>query len=146
MDGFIAYLIQFGGPGMFVAAFLAGSFFPFSSELVMVGLLAAGVNPNELLLWGTAGNTLGSLFNYGVGSLGKDECRTVDDEETQLLIETRWQEQHAGQQNELLCGKYIEEHSRAYLVVVSSVEEMHHRHHGPEEHHAHSDELRNCNL
>lgn len=58
---------------MFVAAFLAGSFFPFSSELVMVGLLAAGVNPSDLLLWGTAGNTLGSLFNYGVGSLGKDE-------------------------------------------------------------------------
>lgn len=73
MDGFIAYLIQFGGLGMFVAAFLAGSFFPFSSELVMVGLLAAGVNPADLLLWGTAGNTLGSLFNYGVGSLGKDE-------------------------------------------------------------------------
>lgn len=39
----------------------------------MVGLLAAGVNPSDLLLWGTAGNTLGSLFNYGVGSLGKDE-------------------------------------------------------------------------
>lgn len=73
MDGFIAYLIQFGGPGMFVAAFLAGSFFPFSSELVMVGLLAAGVNPSDLLLWGTAGNTLGSLFNYGVGSLGREE-------------------------------------------------------------------------
>ena len=73
MEAFTTYLIQFGGPGMFVAAFLAGSFFPFSSELVMIGLLAAGANPGELLVWGTAGNTLGSLFNYGVGSLGKDE-------------------------------------------------------------------------
>ncbi len=44
---------------MFVAAFLAGSFFPFSSEVVMLGMLAAGCNPDDLLLWGTAGNTLG---------------------------------------------------------------------------------------
>lgn len=73
MDAFIEILINYGGPGMFVAAFLAGSFFPFSSEVVMLGLLAAGTDPSDLLLWGTAGNTLGSLFNYGVGSLGREE-------------------------------------------------------------------------
>lgn len=73
MDALIDLLINYGGPGMFVAAFLAGSFFPFSSEVVMLGLLAAGADPSDLLLWGTAGNTLGSLFNYAVGSLGKDE-------------------------------------------------------------------------
>ena len=76
MDAFIAILINYGGPGMFVAAFLAGSFFPFSSEVVMLGLLAAGTDPSDLLLWGTAGNTLGSLFNYGVGSLGREEWIT----------------------------------------------------------------------
>lgn len=76
MDVFVQYLISYGCAGMFVAAFLAGSFFPFSSEVVMLGLLAAGANPNELLLWGTAGNTLGSLFNYGVGSLGREEWIT----------------------------------------------------------------------
>lgn len=58
---------------MFVAAFLAGSFFPFSSEAVMLALLAAGASPQGLLVWGTAGNTLGSLFNYGVGTLGREE-------------------------------------------------------------------------
>lgn len=73
MDAFIATLIEYGGPGMFVAAFLAGSFFPFSSEAVMAALLAAGVPSGELLLWGTVGNTLGSLFNYGIGSLGREE-------------------------------------------------------------------------
>ena len=73
MAALIDLLINYGGPGMFVAAFLAGSFFPFSSEVVMLGLLAAGADPSDLLLWGTAGNTLGSLFNYAVGSLGKDE-------------------------------------------------------------------------
>ena len=73
MDAFVALLAQHGGVGMFCAAFLAGSFFPFSSEAVMLALLAAGASPSELLVWGTAGNTLGSLFNYGVGSLGREE-------------------------------------------------------------------------
>lgn len=73
MDAFVAMLAEHGGVGMFCAAFLAGSFFPFSSEAVMLALLAAGANPSELLVWGTAGNTLGSLFNYGVGSLGREE-------------------------------------------------------------------------
>lgn len=72
MDAFIALLITYGGLGMFIAAFLAGSFFPFSSEVVMLSLLAAGADPGDLLVYGTVGNTLGSLFNYGVGSLGND--------------------------------------------------------------------------
>lgn len=73
MDTVITILATHGSVGMFFAAFLAGSFFPFSSEAVMLALLAAGANPGELLLWGTAGNTLGSVFNYGVGSLGREE-------------------------------------------------------------------------
>lgn len=73
MDTVITILATHGNIGMFFAAFLAGSFFPFSSEAVMLALLAAGANPSELLLWGTAGNTLGSVFNYGVGSLGREE-------------------------------------------------------------------------
>ena len=73
MNDFIQILITYGDFGMFIAAFLAGSFFPFSSEAVMLGLLAAGADPDGLVVWGTAGNTLGSLFNYGVGSLGRDE-------------------------------------------------------------------------
>lgn len=39
----------------------------------MAGLYEAGVGATDLLLWGTSGNVLGSLFNYGVGSLGKEE-------------------------------------------------------------------------
>lgn len=66
-------LVQFGGFGMFIAAFLAGSFFPFSSEAVMLALMALGVNPWELIIYGTVGNVLGSLFNYGVGRMGKEE-------------------------------------------------------------------------
>ena len=55
-------LINYGYMGMFVAAFLAGSFLPFSSEAVMVALLAAGLGPSELVVSGTLGNTLGSTM------------------------------------------------------------------------------------
>ena len=58
---------------MLLAAFLAGSFFPFSSEAVMAGLQAAGLEPLPLVIYGSIGNVLGSLFNYGVGRMGKLE-------------------------------------------------------------------------
>ena len=61
---------------MFVAAFLAGSILPFSSEFVLVGLLAAGASPISLLFWATFGNFLGGMFNYGIASLGKEEWIT----------------------------------------------------------------------
>lgn len=73
MDAIIAFLTGYGYVGMFLAAFLAGSFFPFSSEAVMVGLMATGLDPWQLMVYGTAGNVLGSVFNYGVGRLGKLE-------------------------------------------------------------------------
>jgi membrane protein YqaA with SNARE-associated domain len=69
----IEHLVTLGPYGMFIAAFLAGSFLPFSSEAVMLALMALGVNPWELIFWGTAGNVLGSGFNYCVGMLGKEE-------------------------------------------------------------------------
>ena len=56
---------------MFVAAFIAGSVFPWSSEAIMLGLQAAGLDPVGLVVWGTAGNVLGSMFNYWVGHLDR---------------------------------------------------------------------------
>lgn len=67
------FLIEYGPWGMLLSAFLAGSFFPFSSEAVMLGLLAAGSDGWELIAFGTVGNVLGSVFNYGVGRMGKTE-------------------------------------------------------------------------
>ena len=66
-------LINYGYAGMFVAAFIAGSVFPFSSEAVMIALQLAGLSPLGLLVWGTLGNVGGSMFNYGVGRLGRME-------------------------------------------------------------------------
>ena len=73
MDFIISFLTQYGYWGMLMAAFLAGSFFPFSSEAVLVGLMATGLDPWVLMIYGTIGNVLGSMFNYGVGRMGKLE-------------------------------------------------------------------------
>jgi len=73
MESIVAFLIQYGYWGMFAAAFLAGSFFPFSSEAVMVGLIAIGLDQTKLLIYASIGNAIGSMFNYGVGYLGKLE-------------------------------------------------------------------------
>lgn len=71
MDILLDFLSQYGYWGMLIAAFLAGSFFPFSSEAVMLGFMAAGLDNWPLIMYGTIGNVLGSLFNYGVGHLGR---------------------------------------------------------------------------
>lgn len=73
MDFIISFLTGYGYWGMLIAAFLAGSFFPFSSEAVMVALMATGLDPWQLMIYGTVGNVLGSVFNYGVGRMGKTE-------------------------------------------------------------------------
>lgn len=73
MDTIISLLIDYGYMGMLIAAFLAGSVLPFSSEAVMVGLIAAGLDPMTLVVYGTIGNVLGGMFNYGMGRLGRME-------------------------------------------------------------------------
>jgi len=73
MELIIHILTQYGYWGMLVAAFLAGSFFPFSSEAVMIGLMASGLDPWLLMTYGTIGNVAGSLVNYAVGRMGKME-------------------------------------------------------------------------
>lgn len=73
MDAITHFLIDYGYWGMFLSAFLAGSVLPFSSEAVMLGLLAAGVDPVSLLIYGSIGNVMGGMVNYGLGRLGKLE-------------------------------------------------------------------------
>lgn len=73
MDFFDQFLLSYGYWGMFISAFLAGSILPFSSEAVMVGLLAGGLQPVPLLIYGSVGNILGSVLNYAMGRLGKLE-------------------------------------------------------------------------
>ena len=84
MGALIDILIDFGYWGMLAAAFLAGSFFPFSSEAVMTALVAVGLDPVQLTIYATIGNVAGGLFNYGVGRMGRldwiEKCLHVSKE------------------------------------------------------------------
>jgi membrane protein YqaA with SNARE-associated domain len=62
-------LIDYGYTGMGVAAFLAGSVVPFSSEAVLTALYAGGLNLWTLVVASTIGNVLGGVFNYFIGRL-----------------------------------------------------------------------------
>ncbi len=71
MEFLIDILVEYGYIGMAVAAFLAGSFFPFSSEAVMVALVASGLDPWLLVIYGSVGNTLGGYTGYAIGRMGR---------------------------------------------------------------------------
>ena len=73
MDFLTHILLDYGYWGMFLSALLAGSVLPFSSEVVLVGLIASGLDPILLLIYGTTGNVMGGLINYGLGRMGKLE-------------------------------------------------------------------------
>ena len=71
MDGLNDFLLEWGYWGMWISAFMAGSFLPFSSEAIMVAFQAMGLKPVPLIIYGTIGNVAGSMFNYAVGRMGR---------------------------------------------------------------------------
>ena len=71
IDSTIQLLIEWGLPGLFISALLAGSIVPFSSELVLVALIKLGLPPIACLLSATLGNTAGGMTCYYMGRLGK---------------------------------------------------------------------------
>lgn len=66
-------LMQWGYVGLFIATFLSGTAFPFSSELILFGLIKLGLHPIACLVSATTGNTLGGITCYWLGHLGKME-------------------------------------------------------------------------
>ena len=71
IDSTIQLLIEWGLPGLFISALLAGSIVPFSSELVLVALVKLGLPPTACILAATLGNTAGGMTCYYMGRLGK---------------------------------------------------------------------------
>lgn len=65
------FLLEWGYLGLFMGSFLAATVLPFSSEILVTGLLLAGANPVYIFLSATLGNWLGSLTSYYIGWLGK---------------------------------------------------------------------------
>ncbi len=61
------YFTEFGYFGLFVAAFLAATILPLSSEVVLSALLLNGLPPIPLVIIATLGNVLGAGTNYALG-------------------------------------------------------------------------------
>ena len=67
------FLIEYGYWGVFIASFLAATILPFSSEVVLAGVLLAGASYWPCMVAATAGNFLGGLTCYWLGMAGKIE-------------------------------------------------------------------------
>ncbi len=64
-------LINFGLPGLFLAAFLAATILPFSSEILLLLLIQQSGEWILPFAAASAGNILGSVVNYYLGLYGK---------------------------------------------------------------------------
>ncbi len=60
-------VIQYGPGGLFLAAFLAATLLPFSSEAALAAAVGLGMPAGAALLWASAGNCLACLVNYYLG-------------------------------------------------------------------------------
>lgn len=68
----MAELIEWGYIGVFIASFLAATVLPFSSEVVLTGVLFAGADYWQCMV-AMLGNFLGGMSCYYLGMLGKVE-------------------------------------------------------------------------
>ena len=66
-------LIEYGYIGVFIASFLAATILPFSSEVVLTGVLLTGASYWPCMISATVGNFLGGMTCYWLGTLGKTE-------------------------------------------------------------------------
>lgn len=73
MSEVVDFLLQYGYIGLFIGAFLAATIIPFSSDVMLVGLLAIGGDPYISVIVASLGNWLGGLTSYWLGRLAKWE-------------------------------------------------------------------------
>ena len=66
------WLIDLGYAGLFIGTFVAGTVLPLSSDVLLIGLLAAGGNPIACLVVATLGNWLGAMTSYYLGWYAKN--------------------------------------------------------------------------
>jgi membrane protein YqaA with SNARE-associated domain len=77
MAELLYFLTEYGYIGLFIAAFLAATILPFSSEVVFTALLYSTQSDVWLcIISATLGNWLGGLTCYWLGRLGKTEWIT----------------------------------------------------------------------
>ena len=66
-------LLQYGYWGLLIAAFLAATIIPFSSDVLLSAMIVAGFHPVELWIFAIIGNWAGGMVSYYMGRLGKWE-------------------------------------------------------------------------
>ena len=66
-------LIEYGYIGVFIASFLAATILPFSSEVVLTGVLLGGAAYWPCMIAAITGNFLGGMTCYWLGKIGKVE-------------------------------------------------------------------------
>ena len=64
---------ELGYLGLFITCFLAATIFPIASEVFLITMLAAKYDPLSCLFIASAGNTLGSYLNFGIGYIGNPD-------------------------------------------------------------------------
>jgi membrane protein YqaA with SNARE-associated domain len=64
---------ELGYLGLFITCFLAATILPIASEVFLITMLAAKYDPLSCLFIASAGNTLGSYLNFGIGYIGNPE-------------------------------------------------------------------------
>lgn len=69
----VEFLLEYGYIGLFIGSFLAATVIPFSSDVMLVGLLALGAKPVESVVIATIGNWVGGMTSYYLGYLGRWE-------------------------------------------------------------------------
>lgn len=67
------FFLDWGYLGLFIGTFLAATIIPFSSEILVTGILLAGADYFLVFLFATLGNWTGGLTSYYLGYLGKWE-------------------------------------------------------------------------
>lgn len=62
---------EYGYWGLLLSSFLAATILPFSSEVVLMALIAAGMDIWTCILFATVGNAAGGATCYYLGKLGR---------------------------------------------------------------------------
>lgn len=64
-------LLGLGYGGLFIACFISGTIIPFSSDIILITLVAVGWNYKVCIIVATIANWAGGMVNYFLGRKGK---------------------------------------------------------------------------
>ena len=86
----VEFFQDYGLFGLFLAAFLSGSVFPFNSESVLTLLILSGFNAVSCLVVASIGNMFGGISIYYLGYLGNvqwiEKYAKIKEEKIQAIL------------------------------------------------------------